>query len=285
MAQNNCSPSSIYGDFEQTLFCGCSVIDFAVQVGWNEQSSSLTVNIAEDPCTGNVKKYWDETLTARTTTGADPGFTYPDVGSPAYFRVADFEYCGIIQSWTQKKGANGNPTFSIKLSDPRVVLDSVQIIVDDYVSSVNNLYNLINVYGYLEATDLDCPTVTVNGVQFGSPAGGFGGSSVNSRGIPWNKIKGALNVLTSAQTKVTNQWSPYGRILYVGANPAKDSYGVIAADATDTNLTTLYGASQYIAEYLIDTTELPTITDDYRINGPSLSFTDLIKKVCTDYKY
>ena len=283
MAQNNCSPSSIYGDFEQTLFCGCSVIDFAVQVGWNEQSSSLTVNIAEDPCTGNVKKYWDETLTARTTTGADPGFTYPDVGSPAYFRVADFEYCGIIQSWTQKKGANGNPTFSIKLSDPRVVLDSVQIIVDDYVSSVNNLYNLINVYGYLEATDLDCPTVTVNGVQFGSPAGGFGGSSVNSRGIPWNKIKGALNVLTSAQTKVTNQWSPYGRILYVGANPAKDSYGVIAADASDTNLTTLYGASQYIAEYLIDTTELPTITDDYRINGPSLSFTDLIKKVCTDF--
>ena len=283
MAQNNCSPSSIYGDFEQTLFCGCSVIDFAVQVGWNEQSSSLTVNIAEDPCTGNVKKYWDETLTARTTTSADPGFTYPDVGSPAYFRVADFEYCGIIQSWTQKKGANGNPTFSIKLSDPRVVLDSVQIIVDDYVSSVNNLYNLINVYGYLEATDLDCPTVTVNGVEFGSPAGGFGGSSVNSRGIPWNKIKGALNVLTSAQTKVTNQWSPYGRILYVGANPAKDSYGVIAADATDTNLTTLYGASQYIAEYLIDTTELPTITDDYRINGPSLSFTDLIKKVCTDF--
>ena len=30
MAQNNCSPSSIYGDFEQTLFCGCSVIDFAL---------------------------------------------------------------------------------------------------------------------------------------------------------------------------------------------------------------------------------------------------------------
>lgn len=283
MAQNNCSPSSIYGDFEQTLFCGCSVIDFAVQVGWNEQSSSLTVNVAEDPCSGTVKKYWDETLTAQTTTAADPGFIYPDVGSPAYFRVADFEYCGIIQSWTEKKGANGNPTFSIKLSDPRVVLDSVQIIVDDYVSGVNNVYNLINVYGYLEATDLDCPPITVNGVEFGSPAGGFGGSSINSRGIPWNNIKGALNVLTSAQTKVTNQWSPYGRILYVGANPAKDSYGVIAADSTDSNLPTLYGASQYIAEYLIDTTELPTITDDYRINGPSLSFTDLIKKVCTDF--
>jgi hypothetical protein len=283
MVQNNCSPSGIYGAFEQTLFCGCSVIDFAVQVGWNEQSSSLTVNIAEDTCSGNVKKYWDETLTAQTTTDADPGFIYPDVGSPAYFRIADFEYCGIIQSWTEKKGANGNPVFSVKLTDPRVILDSVQIIVDDYVSGVENVYNLINVYGYLEATDLDCPPITVNGIEFGSPAGGFGGSSINSRGIPWNNVKGGLNVLTSAETKVTNQWSPYGRILYIGADPTKDSYGVIAADSSNAALTSLYGASQYIAEYIIDTSELPTITDDYRISGPSLSFTDLIKKVCGDF--
>ena len=30
-----------------------------------------------------------------------------------------------------------------------------------------------------------------------------------------------------------------------------------------------------VAEYIIDTSELPTITDDYRISGPSLSFTDI----------
>jgi len=283
MTQNNCTPSGIYGPFEQTLFCGCSILDFAVQVGWNEQSSSLTVNVVEDTCSGNVKKYWDETLTPQTTTDADPGFIYPDVGSPAYFRINDFEYCGIIQSWTEKKGANGNPIYSIKMTDPRIILDSVQIIVDDYVSGVNGLYNLINVYGYLEATDLDCPTITVNGIEFGSPAGGFGGSSINSRGIPWNNVKGALNILTSAQSKVTNQWSPYGRVLYIGANPTKDSYGVIAADSSNAALTSLYGASSYIAEYIIDMSELPIISDDYRISGPNLSFTDLIKKVCSDF--
>ena len=283
MAKNSCSPSGIYGGFEQTLFCGCSVLDFAANVGWNDQSSSITVNIAQDTCSGNLRTYWDETLTKQTTTDPDPGFIYPDVGSPAYFRIADFEYCGIIQSWTEKKGSNGNPVFSVKLTDPRIILDSVQIVVDDYVSGVNNLYNLINVYGYLEATDLDCPPITVGGVEFGSPAGGFGGSSINSRGIPWNNIKGALNILTSAQTKVTNQWSPYGRVLYIGANPSKDSYGVIAADSSNAALTSLYGASPYIAEYIVDISELPTISDDYRISGPNLSFTDLIKKVCNDF--
>lgn len=283
MAKNSCSPSGIYGGFEQTLFCGCSILDFAANVGWNDQSSSITVNIAQDTCSGNLRTYWDETLTEQTTTDPDPGFIYPDVGSPAYFRIADFEYCGIIQSWTEKKGSNGNPVFSVKLTDPRIILDSVQIVVDDYVSGVNNLYNLINVYGYLEATDLDCPPITVGGVEFGSPAGGFGGSSINSRGIPWNNIKGALNILTSAQTKVTNQWSPYGRVLYIGANPSKDSYGVIAADSSNAALTSLYGASPYIAEYIVDISELPTISDDYRISGPNLSFTDLIKKVCNDF--
>ena len=100
--QNNCTPSTVYGPFEQTLFLGCSVLNFTANAGWNEQASDVTIDLVQDPCSA-TKTYIPTNLgvfNPATATLADPGFTDPNIGAPAYFRVAGFEYAGIIQSYS-----------------------------------------------------------------------------------------------------------------------------------------------------------------------------------------
>jgi hypothetical protein len=41
-------PANITGPFNQTLFLGCSIIDFNANLGWGADSSTLTVNLIED---------------------------------------------------------------------------------------------------------------------------------------------------------------------------------------------------------------------------------------------
>ena len=133
MTQNLCAPQNVYGSFDQTLFLGCSVLSFNASAGLNEQSSELTVDLVKDPCI-TAKKYIPTNVpdfTVTTAVLADPGFTEPVLGSPVYFRVANFEYAGIFQSWTQKNDAGGNPVFTVKLTDPRMLLDNIQLIVGE----------------------------------------------------------------------------------------------------------------------------------------------------------
>ena len=181
MTQNNCAPQNVYGSFNQTMFMGCSVLSFTANAGLNEQSSELTIELAQDPC--NAPKTYIPTNTNSfnpiVQPISDPGFTEPAVGSPAYFRVADFEYAGIMQSWTERRGEDGLPLYTVKLSDPRSLLDNVQLIVDDYHGHINNLSNIVNVYGFLDSLLQNCPLVDIGDVSFGSVAGGWGVSSTN----------------------------------------------------------------------------------------------------------
>ena len=94
MAQNLCGPQSIYGSYQQTLFLGCSVLGFTASAGWNGQQSEITIELVKDDCVAE-KEYWATTWPARQATpqihnGADPGFTFPQIGAPAYFRVQKF---------------------------------------------------------------------------------------------------------------------------------------------------------------------------------------------------
>ena len=97
---NSCEPERIFGPLPQTLFCGLTVKNFSVSVGFNEQSSSLTVELIEDTCsqftnprTGAVenvtKYYWDAQLNRQIWNQADPGFLEPEPGTPAYFRIEE----------------------------------------------------------------------------------------------------------------------------------------------------------------------------------------------------
>jgi len=282
--KNECSPSNIFGGFEQTLFLGCSVQSFSASGGWNSQTGSLTVRLVEDNCEADPalpKFYWDSNLYKQSTTAADPGFlglTKDIIGCPVYFRVADFEYAGIIQSWEQTNNPGGNPTYTVQITDPRLILENTQLIIGDYAGTVANAYNLFNVYGYMESFGILCPQLSQttqgaynfgdlfpDGAVFGSPADGYGGANTNDNGMQWHSIRTALNVLANRIPRASNTWSPYGRVMYRGVQSG--NYGLMSADSLD------------FSEYFLDLSELPVAPTYFRFSGTSISVMDLINEL------
>lgn len=285
MAYNACSGVSrnIFGPPEQTLFLGCSISSFSVNVGWNEQVGEVTVSLAQDTCPvpsgGNPKVYYDANLQRQTTTAADPGFIEPNIGAPVYFRAGDFEWAGLVQSFTSSTSLGGKPVYTVKLIDPRQILDGTQIIVGEYADTVSPVPNLINAYAYAESFGASSPPNVIAGATFGSPAGGFGGSLSNDNGMPWYVIKEAVSVLTSATPRIVNNYSPYGRLTFrcgYGTMPSGSpsltvGYGIIPGDS-------LLGQSVYT----VDLSEMPLVPNYWRIAGTSVSLMEAISQVCSD---
>lgn len=63
---------------------------------------------------------------------------------------AHFNFGGILQSYTQNKGAGGKPVYSVQLTDPREILSNVAVLLNNYQGTTFNNKNLINLYGFLE---------------------------------------------------------------------------------------------------------------------------------------
>ena len=280
-AQQLCTPASLYGPFDRYLFCGCSVKGVQLSGGLNDQQGEITVQLVQDCDSTDERKYYDELLNLQTTTDADPGFTNPSIGAPAYFRLGDFEFAGLVQSYTEGRDQNGDPSYSIKLVDPRQILDSVQVIVDEYAGSVNGVYNLINAFGYMESFGNPCPQISFGGASWGTPAGGFGGANVNNNGMQWNRLKDALHILTGAFPAVKNVWSPEGRLMFLGAVPSTNGYGVIQHDDYNVAIPSNFpNHTGYLAQYILDLTELPTAPATWRISGTNVSVLDIVRQVC-----
>ena len=293
--QNNCTPASVYGDYDQHLFLGCSVMSFSTSVGWNEQGSTLTVNLVQDPCAPPVtkpKKYWDNTLTQQNWTSADPGFfglTYNIIGAPVYFRIGNFEFSGIVQSWDQSNAESGNPTYSVQIADPRTILDGVQLIINDYAGSVGSIYNLFNVFGYVESTGsgscLEHYQATpgyyipgsagTDGTVFGSPAGVFGGADANNNGMQWNQIISGVRALTCGVPSITNNFSPYGRVVFKGPTSySANGMGLMP-----------YDDGSGLSYYFLDLSDMPIAPSYWRLAGTSTSLMDAVSQLCQDSGY
>ena len=284
--KNTKVPQNVFGPYQHYMFCGCSIRSFSLNGGYNQQQSNLTVQLVQEtrsvPAGCDAKIYYDKHLNQQTTTAADPGFTYPDIGSPAYFRVADFEFSGLVQRRSENRDASGNPVFVVTLVDPREILSNAEAIIGDYAGSVGNVTNAFNVFGYMERFGDVCPETVINGATFGTPAGGFGGALVNSNGMQWNRIRDGIRILTSAFPKVSNQFSPNGRILFRGAQPATQGYGVIKHDKFDINIPVDFANhTGYLNEYFLDLTDMPTTPSFFRLGGTSLSVLDMVDQVCS----
>lgn len=287
----NTFPSNQYGGFQHTLFLGCSVMEFSATVGWNQQVSELTVQLVEDdqaaPATSSGKRYYTSKLVGRTTYDADPGFNSygggpPQVGSPVYFRVGDFEFAGLLQSWTETSDQSANPSYTVKIVDPRQILENAQLIIGDYAGGVpTNLYNVFNVYGVMERfAGGACPAATYNGANFGSIAGGFGGSDSNQNGMPVSRILRGTQLLTSTWPRELagmfvdqfgRPFSPYGRLVYKGPEAGEHGYGVMPAD---------YNGLSF---YLLDLAEVPIPADYYRKRDTSMSIMQLLNEISDDF--
>ena len=61
-----------------------------------------------------------------------------------------FVFGGILQSVVESRSANGNPLYSVQVTDPREILGNCVVILNDYTGTTFNNKNLFNVYGFLE---------------------------------------------------------------------------------------------------------------------------------------
>jgi hypothetical protein len=145
-------------DFIQQSFLGASIRDFDAHLGWGSSPSQLTVNVCED-----------DSLNER--------FDPPYPGVLVYFDYMGWQFGGLIQSYKKIRGEEGNALYSVILEDPRELLNGVELIINDYISTTYSVPNLYNIYGYLESTV------------------GFGAADVNSAGIPWDKIRDTFLIL------------------------------------------------------------------------------------------
>jgi hypothetical protein len=144
--------------FTQQTFLGASISSFTANLGWGTQESTLSVRLVEDPANNDA-------------------FTPGPIGGPVFFEYDGWEFNGILRNYRKTSGTEGF-IYQAQVTDPRSILDGVQLILDNYQSSVYRVPNLFNIYGYLENT-------------------GFGNSLSNDSGMPWYKIRDTLVYLTN----------------------------------------------------------------------------------------
>ena len=262
--KNSCTPQSVFGGYTQTLFLGMSVLDFSATAGWNEQASTVTIKLVKDEC-GGPRDYFDDNFNWQTSVdfpAGDPGFNNAPIGSAAFFKVEDFEFAGLIQSFNITEDPGGFPILIVNLISPNILLDGAQVITDEYQGSVLSMPNVFNVYGWLESRDENCPQVG----GFGAPAGGFGFARRNERGIPWILAKQALQVLLGGAE--TSEYSWHGGITYK-EGLVSNRYGSIRSEG-----------------YVVDITDMPVTTDIYyRLTNGNYTLSELISEVCRDGGY
>ena len=294
-----CTPSNIYGGFKQSMFMGLSVSSFSSSMDLAGNNTECTIRLVRDTCPStDGKVYMDENAVLHLDDGdrftdPDPGFTYPTTGSPCYFRVGGFEYSGLLQSYEEAEGSNGD-VFVVKLVSPNEILQGAHVILEEYAGPVtpsgspSPTPNLFNIFGYVEANStlsVFCPLTTINGVQFGSPANKFGGSGVNHNGMPTAYIKQGLSILTSTINlafppfpTTANMYSPYGRLIFKGSDTGDVNFGVLPSDTTVSSVPKCL--------YLLDLSEVPIPSDIWksRISGtPSIH--DIVSEICSDGGY
>jgi hypothetical protein len=193
--------------FVQTQFFGLSIVNFTSSMGWGDSPSTLGVTLVLDPSNGDA-------------------LVNPIQGQPAIFAYGSFQFGGIVKSFGRNDDFGGSPIFNMSLEDPRELLSGVSMILSGYNGTIS-VPNVINVYGYLENV------------------GGYGASESSSAGIPWYKVRNALEDLI-------NGASPnYGGAIRLG------SY-----------------------EFRLNLDALPTLPDYYRLTSPNMSILDFVREVC-----
>ena len=217
-------------------FLGATVTNINTNLGWGSNGTSMTVSLVEDECGGD-------------------NFNPPIIGSPVCVNVGDggWNFGGFLDSWELKSSVSSGHTYDVQIVDPTDLLSGYQCVLANYDGSVFGLPNLANVFGYLE-NFLGTPCVDfLNGDSYGvnyTPANGWGGSHINSGGIPATLVVSALNAILNGAGGV------FGTLPYYRQN----SYTV--------DLSRL--------------TYLPVYNYNYRIGGDNASVLDIIDRMCKD---
>ena len=338
------------GPFSQVEFLGLSVQRISANLGFGVSPTELTVFLYEDDC-ATPKYFYNEYGDKIETNAPNPGFfgmprwerpdgsQYSDcvshdendtmirdgigiVGGPAFFKLDSpngdsFEFAGIITDFVRTQNATDGIPYQVKITDPRIILAGVQLIIGDYSGRVDQTVgggcattNLFNLFGFIELFGNFCPPVgqctegvydfvanhtgdpgstcpglLVDGEVFGTFMGGFGGSYWNESGMTLRYIIDAFNVLANSDTAYISEFSPYGRVVYYSyvIPPALDGLasGLILPDPSWDGTCT-----DDKFQYFVDLSDVPVFNDFfYRISGTSISLLDLIQKLSEDFNF
>ena len=233
---------------------------------------------------------------------------YDLINTPAMFRIGDFSFTGLIQSY-EKNYDNGGLTYNVTLESLDSILENCWIILDKHIGAVfgklpsnsygnptnaikgeggikyfgkisqGNIPNVFNIYGFLESMGI----------------GDFGGSNRNDNGISAALIMDALAVLTSSipgnsdfgsalDNKNKRAFSPFGRILLKIAQE-NETYQTIDTNFNGISFGVLPVSNDNVGEtrchVALDLSELPRPPLDYRIQEPSMSILSFIQQVTT----
>ena len=150
--------------FEQLRLFGASISQINIVGGLNGQESRLEVVLVEDLRNGDA-------------------FIPPIIYSPVYFSYYGLEFGGILTAISAEISSSGQ-IYRVSISDPRRLLQGVQVILDSYNGTTNNVPNIINVFGYLESF-------------------GYGTSGFNPNGLKWSTIRSTLITLFSTLLPTT----------------------------------------------------------------------------------
>lgn len=259
-------------------FMGGTVISFNSSIGYGaQQESTLTVELIED-CEPVLVSgcYIQQNI---NTSGI--------IGSPQYFTAGNFTFGGIVTSWNRSKNMNGD-VYTIRLSDPRSLLQNVTIITDSvrggagpYRTTGSTTFweseliwglNYYNVYAWYEDR-----LRIVNGVA--DRCTGFGDSgNVDGGGMPYSRVKYALTPRVNSLPgqpvllRAPPVFGPLGTFPY-SMFPSPDFFG--------TPINVGWGrANQPANIFEVDLNTLPNAPSYYRVPGPSVTLLEMAEGIC-----
>ena len=178
-----------YDSYVQQTFLGATVLDFSISAGYGDTASQLSVSVVNDEYNNSDYTPLGSGADVYHSGNGDR-FNPPPIGSPVFFTFGKgglveaeniyqwqssglpymdnwmssmalsfsppnesgryhFAFGGILQGWTQNRNINGF-TFNVNVVDPRQILSSVKLILNNYTEGTYKTENLINVYGFLE---------------------------------------------------------------------------------------------------------------------------------------
>ena len=217
-------------------FLGATVTGISSSLGWGNNGTSMTVSLVEDEC-------------------GDDNFNPPVVGSPVCVNVGDggWNFGGFLDGWELKSSLQSGHTYDVRISDPTDLLSGYSCILANYDGSTFGVPNLANIFGYLENYLGGACVDFINGDQSGinyTPAFGWGGSHINSGGIPSTLVVSALSNILNGGGGVFGTY-PYYRNNSYAVDLSRLSY-------------------------------LPVYNYNYRIGGDSMSVLDIVDRMCKD---
>lgn len=214
---------------------------------------------------------------------------YDIIGNPVLFKMADFEFCGLVKNW-EKSVSSGGGLISVTIESPASLLANSWMIIEDYAGSIfaaigqgvggpknawagglnyqgnirqGALPNVFNIFGFMESH-------------------GYGASYITDEGLPVVNILDSLMVLTSEKNKAAPKpFSPFGRLIgrtahenvtFNECQPGFYKFGLFPP-TQDVN-------GKYRHQYTLDLSELrdgiTALGRNFRLKGPVLSILDFI---------